>query len=63
VSKSKGTSNQDIGRPGPWGENRYQQPGKSVDNRVDDARQDPKTKSKDTKSRPVTLDDYTKKPG
>jgi len=58
VSKSKGTAHEDIGRPGPWTENRYQQPGKSVDNRVDDTGHD-KTKASDKTSRPVTLEDYT----
>jgi hypothetical protein len=27
MSKSKGSADQDIGRPGPWGEGRYQREG------------------------------------
>jgi hypothetical protein len=34
MEKNDGTSGEDIGRPGPWGEDRYQQPGKSVDQSV-----------------------------
>jgi hypothetical protein len=34
MGKSKGTSGEDIGRPGPWGEGRYQEPGQSVDESV-----------------------------
>jgi hypothetical protein len=34
MGKSEGTSGEDIGRPGPWGEGRYQKPGKSVDDSV-----------------------------
>jgi hypothetical protein len=30
----KGTAGEDIGRPGPWGENRYQKPGESIDKSV-----------------------------
>jgi hypothetical protein len=29
-----GTSGEDIGRPGPWGEGRYQKAGQSVDESV-----------------------------
>jgi hypothetical protein len=32
--KSEGTTGEDIGRPGPWGEGRYQKPGQSVDESV-----------------------------
>jgi hypothetical protein len=34
MGKSKGTTGEDIGRPGPWGEGRYQEPGQSVDESV-----------------------------
>ena len=34
MGKSEGTSGEDIGRPGPWGEGRYQKPGQSVDESV-----------------------------
>jgi len=34
MGKSDGTSGEDIGRPGPWGEGRYQEAGKPVDNSV-----------------------------
>jgi hypothetical protein len=57
MAKSKGTTGEDIGRPGPWGEGRYQEPGQSVDESVrtppgsvPDADKRPST--------PVTLHDY-----
>ena len=63
MSVSKGTSNQDIGRPGPWTETRYQRPGESVDDKVDDAAKDAAAKKSTDVSKPVTLEDYTgKKP-
>jgi hypothetical protein len=63
MSDSKGTLNQDIGRPGPWTETRYQQPGKSVDDTVDDAKTNAAAKKPDDISKPVSLEDYTgKKP-
>jgi hypothetical protein len=34
MGKSEGTSGEDIGRPGPWGEGRYQEAGQSVDDSV-----------------------------
>jgi hypothetical protein len=34
MGKSEGPSGEDIGRPGPWGEGRYQEPGQSVDDSV-----------------------------
>lgn len=34
MGTSKGTKNEEIGRPGPWGEERYQKPGQSVDESV-----------------------------
>lgn len=33
-NKSEGTCDEDIGRPGPWGEGRYQEPGHAVDDSV-----------------------------
>jgi hypothetical protein len=32
--KDKGTTDDDIGRPGPWREGRYQQAGEALDNSV-----------------------------
>ena len=32
--KGKTTSNEDIGRPGPWREGRYQEPGQSLEDSV-----------------------------
>jgi hypothetical protein len=32
--KSKGTTDESIGRPGPWQEGRYQKSGQSLDNSV-----------------------------
>lgn len=54
---TKGTSGEDIGRPGPWGEGRYQQPGESVDKSV---RSPPgKAPASHTPvSTPVTQEDY-----
>jgi hypothetical protein len=34
MGKNDGTSGEDIGRPGPWGEGRYQKPGQSVDDSI-----------------------------
>ena len=34
MGKSEGKTGEDIGRPEPWGEGRYQKPGKSVDESV-----------------------------
>jgi hypothetical protein len=34
MGKSEGTTGEDIGRPGPWGEGRYQESGQSVDESV-----------------------------
>jgi hypothetical protein len=34
MEKSEGAARQDVGRPGPWGEGRYQKPGQSVDDSV-----------------------------
>ena len=34
MGKSEGTTGEDIGRPEPWGEGRYQEPGQSVDESV-----------------------------
>ena len=57
MAKSKGTSGEDIGRPGPWGEGRYQEPGQPVDESV---RTPPGTVPDADKrpSTPVTVNDY-----
>jgi hypothetical protein len=57
MGKSEGTTGEDIGRPGPWGEGRYQEPGKSVDESV---RTPPgKVPNADKRpSTPVTPKDY-----
>jgi hypothetical protein len=34
MGNSEGTTGEDIGRPGPWGEGRYQRPAQSVDESV-----------------------------
>jgi hypothetical protein len=57
MAKSKGTADEDIGRPGPWGEGRYQEPGRSVDESV---RTPPGSVPDPDKrpSTPVTVHDY-----
>jgi hypothetical protein len=57
MAKSEGKSGEDIGRPGPWGEGRYQEPGQPVDESV---RTPPKTVPDADKrpSAPVTRRDY-----
>jgi hypothetical protein len=57
MGKSEGTSGEDIGRPGPWGEGRYQKPGQSVDESV---RTPPGSVPNADKraSKPVTRRDY-----
>jgi hypothetical protein len=59
MSKSQGSTDEAIGRPTPWGEGRYQQPGKSVDESVI---KPPATDegSSDIISTPVTRKDYEK---
>jgi hypothetical protein len=57
MSKSNGSSDEAIGRPGPWREGRYQQPGKTVDPSVvgtDDKAQD----GRKPEDAPVTRRDY-----
>jgi hypothetical protein len=56
-SESEGTADEDIGRPGPWSEGRYEKPGQSVD---DSVRTPPRTvPNADTRlSTPVTRKDY-----
>ena len=34
MGNSEGVTGEDIGRPGPWGESRYQNPAQSVDESV-----------------------------
>ena len=57
MGKSEGTTGEDIGRPGPWGEGRYQKPGVSIDESV---RTPPgNTPNADKRpSTPVTRKDY-----
>jgi hypothetical protein len=68
-TKSKGTTDESIGRPGPWREGRYQQSGQSLD---DSVAPDPPLDSKrpidassaakvppSPPSTPVHLDEYT----
>jgi hypothetical protein len=57
VGKSEGTAGEDIGRPGPWDEGRYQEPGQSVD---DSVRTPPGSVPNADKrpSAPVTRHDY-----
>jgi hypothetical protein len=66
--KSKATTNQSIGRPGPWGEGRYQKSGQPLE---DSVAPDPPLDSKrplgeapakvpsGPVSTPVHLDEYT----
>jgi hypothetical protein len=57
MGNSEGTTGEDIGRPEPWGEGRYQKPGQSVDESV---RTPPgKVPNADKRSStPVTRKDY-----
>jgi hypothetical protein len=56
MGDSKGSSNEDIGRPGPWSEGRYQEPGKPVDESVV---KEPRSEREDEPaSTPVTRKDY-----
>jgi hypothetical protein len=57
MSKSEGSSDEAIGRPKPWREGRYQEPGKSVDSTVntESPGQIEPNRSKDV---PVTKKDY-----
>jgi hypothetical protein len=69
ATKNKGTTDESIGRPGPWQEGRYQSSGEALDNSVEpDQPLDSKTPAKvptDAKlphqpvSTPVHLDEYT----
>jgi len=34
MTRTDGSTNEDIGRPGPWKEGRYQQPGQPIDQSV-----------------------------
>lgn len=53
---TKGTSDESIGRPREWREGRYQQPGKPLDQSVNDPAQ--RIKEEDPRDRPVTREDY-----
>jgi hypothetical protein len=57
MAKNTGTAGEDIGRPGPWGEDRYQQRGQPVDKSV---RTPPAQQPNADKrgSTPVTQGDY-----
>jgi hypothetical protein len=57
MAHSKGTTDEDIGRPGPWREGRYQQGGQPLDQSVRTAPgtlPNPHTRA----STPVTRKDY-----
>lgn len=57
MSKTKGSSDEAIGRPGEWREGRYQRGGDSVDQSVE---QPPNTdQPRDVVSAPVTQKDYS----
>jgi hypothetical protein len=68
-TKSKGTTDESIGRPGPWREGRYQKSGQALDNSV--APEQPLDSKNPVKapseakgspgptSTPVHLDEYT----
>jgi hypothetical protein len=68
-TKNKGTTDESIGRPGPWREGRYQQAGENLDNAVaPDQPLDSKNPVKTPAaakvatgpvSTPVHLDEYT----
>ena len=57
MAKNEGSTDESIGRPGPWKEGRYQQPGESVDQSV---RTPPGTSPSPDQpaSTPVTRKDY-----
>jgi hypothetical protein len=57
MAKSTGSTDEDVGRPGPWKEGRYQRPGEPVEQSV---RTPPKTSpgGKTPASTPVTRKDY-----
>ena len=57
MSEPKGSADEAIGRPKEWRENRYQQPGKPVDQSVG-KKPDSKDAPRDTPSTPVTRRDY-----
>jgi hypothetical protein len=57
TDKSQGSSDESIGRPAPWREGRYQQPGKPLAPSVV-APTDEQHQAKDTISTPVTRKDY-----
>jgi len=57
MAQVKGTSDESIGRPGPWGENRYEKKDQPIDQSV---RTPPGTSPNENKpvSTPVTRQDY-----
>jgi hypothetical protein len=54
-SESEGSSDEDIGRPGPWREGRYQEGGKPVD---DSVTKEPPARPQQPQSKPVSKKDY-----
>lgn len=57
MESAKGTSGEDIGRPGAWTEGRYQSPDQPLDQSVLPPRDTPPNPDKPT-STPVTRKDY-----
>jgi hypothetical protein len=57
MGNSEGSTDEDIGRPGPWKEGRYQRSGQSVDQSVHTPAEN-STNSDKPASAPVTREDY-----
>jgi hypothetical protein len=57
MERAKGTQDEDIGRPGPWTEGRYQSPDQPIDQSVQPP-PGPPADSKAPVSKPVTWRDY-----
>jgi hypothetical protein len=57
MQPSKGTTDEDIGRPGAWTEGRYQSPGQPLDQSVLPPQETPPDPKKPV-STPVTRQDY-----
>ena len=57
MGKREGTTGEDIGRPGPWGEGRYEKPGQSVEESVRTPRGTVPNADRRS-STPVTRKDY-----
>jgi len=56
MTNGKGSTDEDIGRPGPWKEGRYQRPGQSIDQSVHTPAGTPNPDQ--PASAPVTRRDY-----